>query len=563
MQTLQHSGDPTEEVDLVPARMVNEFIYCPRLAYLEWVQAEFATNAEVAEGRFLHRHVDRNQGVMPSTHELDETIHARSVWLSAPKERLTARMDLVESDGEKVMPVDYKRGTVPDNPERSWLADRIQLCAQGLILRANGYRCEEGVLYYCASRRRIGIPFETSLVEATRAAVQGALSMAASHAIPPPLQGSPKCVRCSLAPICLPDEVNALSPGPQSAPQPVRRLVPTRHDALPLYVQEQGARVGRSGELFEVKDRKTRLADVRILDTSQVCLFGNVQVTTQALQEMCQRGIPLTLFSSGGWFYGIAHGMNHKNVELRIAQFRTAEDPIESTRIASAMIATKIQNCRTLLKRNHANRARSVARQLSRLASEAIQAQSTGELLGLEGCAARVYFSAFAGMLKGQDSALLEFDFEGRNRRPPLDPVNCMLSYVYSLLVKDLTVTLLAVGFDPYLGVYHQPRYGRPSLALDLMEEFRPIVADSVVVNAINTGMVSTDSFEQRGPAVMLKPQARKRLIRAYETRLNTEITHPAFGYRITYRRVFEVQARLLGRAMTREIPNYSGFRTR
>jgi CRISPR-associated protein Cas1 len=157
----------------------------------------------------------------------------------------------------------------------------------------------------------------------------------------------------------------------------------------------------------------------------------------------------------------------------------------------------------------------------------------------------------------------MAFDFDGRNRRPPRDPVNALLSLAYSLLAKDLTIVLQAVGFDPFLGFYHRPRYGRPALALDLMEEFRPLVADSVVLNAVNTGVIQRGDFVGRGGAVSLGHAGRGRFLRVYERRMDELVTHPVFGYRISYRRVLEVQARLLGRFLAGEIPEYPGFQTR
>ena len=149
------------------------------------------------------------------------------------------------------------------------------------------------------------------------------------------------------------------------------------------------------------------------------------------------------------------------------------------------------------------------------------------------------------------------------NRRPPRDPINALLSFSYALLTKDFTVTLARVGLDPLLGFYHQPRFGRAALALDLMEEFRPIVADSVVVTAINNGEIQPDDFAVTPVAAALKPGARKRLILAYERRMDQLVTHPVFGYRISYRRVLEVQARLLGRMLLGEVEEYPAFRTR
>jgi CRISPR-associated protein Cas1 len=560
--------------DTVPARMVNEFTYCPRLAYLEWVQGDFEDNADTAEGRYKHRVVDKDGGALPEAEAWEgERIHARSVWLSAPEEQLTARMDLIEGEGLDVTPVDYKRGAAPDHlAESAWEPDRVQLCAQGLVLRANGYRCEGGVVYYIESKTRVPVVFDEALVARTRELVRGIREMGASGRIPPPLEDSPKCPRCSLVGICLPDETRLLMAAEvvtREDEDRVRRLMPARDDALPMYVQEQGARVSKSGESLEAWLKDKRLGESRLFETSQVALFGSVQISTQALSEAMDRGIPVLFFSMGGWFKGLAHGMAHKNVELRLAQYRAALDPAQSLKFAATWVAAKIRNCRTLLMRNHPDPPSEVIASLNHLARDAGKVDSLASLLGVEALAAKQYFSLFNGMLKGKpdpDRAGVgewSFDFNGRNRRPPRDPVNALLSYGYALLAKELTVTALAVGFDPFLGFYHQPRYGRPSLALDLMEEFRPLIADSVALNVINNGILTPADFIRRGPACMLTPEGRKKYLRTYEARLDTLITHPIFGYRISYRRVLEVQMRLLGRALAGEIPEYPAFVTR
>jgi len=556
--------------------MVNEFAYCPRLAYLEWVQGEFAESVDTVEGRLLHRRVDVPLGALPtvlpqeengSACEQSDAIHARSVLLSDDALGIIARIDLLEGQGDEVTPVDYKHGAVPDIPEGAWEPDRVQLCAQGLILKANGYSCNGGFVYYSSSKTRVRIAFDDCLLAHTKLLIIELRNMASAGLIPAPLADSPKCVGCSLAGICLPDETNLLTSNGDDTPseeERVRRLVPARDDALPLYVQEQGAQVSKKGEVLEVRLKGETVGEARLFETSQVSLFGNVQVTTQALHGMLDDGIPVAFFSTGGWFRGIAHGMWHKNVELRRSQYAAAMDPARSLAFARDFVVAKIENCRTLLMRNHPDLPGEITEKLSGFAKEARIADAMDNLLGIEGMAARVYFSAFSGMLKNcQEDSGLSFDFKGRNRRPPVDPINALLSYAYALLSKDLTVTTLVVGFDPFLGFYHQPRYGRPALALDLMEEFRPIIADSVVLWVVNNGMVSPADFISRGPAVALKPEARRKFIQAYEKRLDNFITHPVFGYRISYRRVLEVQARLLGRVLSGEIPEYPAFMTR
>ena len=193
-----------------------------------------------------------------------------------------------------------------------------------------------------------------------------------------------------------------------------------------------------------------------------------------------------------------------------------------------------------------------------------MRANSLPELLGVEGTAAARYFRAFGAMLHQQTlDDTLGFNFETRNRRPPTDPVNALLSFAYSLLVRSWTVTLTAVGFDAFRGLYHQPRYGRPALALDLMEPFRPLIADSVVVQAINNGEVKLTDFKEAAGSVNLTANGRRRFITTFERRLDHEIVHPLFGYRVSYRRLMEMQARLLGRFLLGELPEYPNFTTR
>jgi len=201
------------------------------------------------------------------------------------------------------------------------------------------------------------------------------------------------------------------------------------------------------------------------------------------------------------------------------------------------------------------------------MAARAESAATLEELLGIEGNGARLYFGAFNGMLKADPDERLpeifQLDFAGRNRRPPRDAVNALLSLAYSVLAKDFTIACYSVGFDPMVGYYHQPRFGRPALALDLMEPFRPLVADSAVLTAINSGMVTPGHFVKAGESVALRLEGRKAFFRAYELRMDTLVTHPLFGYRVSYRRLLEIQARLLSRVMEGEIGEYPVFLTR
>ena len=586
--------------DYLPARMVNEFVYCPRLFFYMWVDGLFRESVDTVEGKAQHQRVDAKASALPLAEEAAERVHARSVTLSSERLKVIATLDLVEAEGLTATPVDYKHGAPKETKDGSlelWPTDRVQLALQAIVLRENGYQCSEVVVFYQKTRQRVRVQVDSVLVAEAEEAVARAWEAAEYGVIPAPLVDSPKCVGCSLNSICLPDETNRLTgmqseeaeqlelffggsgelprkpPVSEGVPkeQPlVRRLVTPRDDLKRLYVNTPGLRVGKSGEVLQVKDKEKTLQEVRMGEVCQVNLMGNVQITTQAVQSLCEAGVPVSYFSGGGYFYGITTGMNTKNVALRRAQFRLADSEWFALELAKRLVAGKIKNQRTMLQRNHVEPSKSAVASMKAAAERSERAKDLGERLGVEGAAARTYFEEFSGMIKlGEvDVELAEtrgftFDFEGRNRRPPKDPVNALLSLAYSVLAKDMTVACYAVGFDPYLGYYHQMRHGRPSLALDLMEPFRPLIADSAVLSAINTRMVTERDFVSAGGAVALTAAGRKGFFRAYELRMDALVTHPLFEYRVSYRRMLEIQARLLARVLEGEISTYPVFVTR
>ena len=578
-----------EGAPFLPARMVNEYVYCPRLAYLEWVQGEWADNADTVAGTYRHRRVDREDRPLPPAEVLAESeqLRTRSVDLSSRRLGLVAKIDMVESDGENVVPVDYKKGKRPHVAAGAYEPERVQLCLQGLLLEENGYHCTEGVLYFAESRERVRVVFDDELRATTRTAIGGLRLVAEGGCIPPPLRDSPKCPRCSLVGICLPDEVNHFRrTGATPRPIAVRR-----EEALPLYVQANTARLAKKGETITITEEDGPTTTARLIDVSQVVLMGNVRMTTPCLHELMRREIPVTWHSYGGWFLGHTVGVGHKNVELREAQYRGSFDAAKSLAVARSLVAAKIRNSRTMMRRNWRgaeDEREQVLKTLRRLAERTRYATDANTLLGFEGEAASVYFRAFAKLFRTPEAGTPEgappgselkhspggtelgatpraqslpaFRFDRRNRRPPTDPVNALLSFAYAMLTRTFTVTLSGIGFDVYRGFYHRPRYGRPALALDLMEPFRPIIADSTVLQAINNGEVRPDDFLHGGAGTALKPPGRKRFIAAFERRLAQETTHPIFGYRLTMRRLIEIQGRLFGRYLTGEIKEYPHY---
>jgi CRISPR-associated protein Cas1 len=618
------------EPQQIPARMLNEFVYCQRLFYYEFVEGVFVESVDTLRGDAIHKRVDSGNGALPAakkkakkptqdepattveapTKESEpqnaepETIHSRSVQMGSERLGVVAKMDLVESKTEKedlftaseVCPVDYKAGAPKEGEEVNelWDTDKMQLGLQALILRDNGYICNEGVIYYRATKQRVRLPITPELESWILQNIAEAKRVITGP-IPAPLIHSPKCVRCSLAPVCLPDETRMLAQSraaidlsvgeamdtPEDskgvAGEPPRRLIAARDDTRALYLNTPGLRIGCKDEVLTVKEKDRVVEEVRMRDLSHVALFGNIQISTQAIQSLCEQEIPVTYFSMGGWFYGITRGHSLKNVFLRMEQFRFARDETVCLSLARQFVHGKIRNHRTLLMRNHLEPPEPTILKLKRASEDALVAASIPELLGIEGAAASQYFQQFNGMVKVEDDDLpglempgksakqlaFNFNFTNRNRRPPTDPVNAMLSLAYSMLAKDCTLAALAVGFDPYIGFYHQPRFGRPALGLDLMEEMRPLVAESTVLSCINNRVVTEKDFVRAGQAVNLTAPGRKRFFQMYEQRMSSLITHPLFDYKVSYRRALELQARLLAKTLTGEIAEYIPLLTR
>lgn len=633
---IQSPAAPPEPMP-IPARMLNEFVYCQRLFYYEFVEGVFVESADTLRGDAIHKRVDIGDGAMPESkakrdarqkagvdsktvcpvgdasasasaapppvaesNTEPETIHSRSVQMGSTRLGVAAKMDLVESRTTaddlfaalEVCPVDYKAGAPKEGEDANelWDTDKMQLGLQALILRDNGYTCNEGVIYYRTTKQRVRLPITSELegwilknIAAARRVTQGP--------IPSPLLDSPKCVRCSLAPVCLPDETRMLAQTEAKADAPVadsdpqnpplqsqapRRLIAARDDSRALYLNTPGYRVGCKDEVLTVKDKDKVVDEIRMRDLSHVALFGNIQISTQAIQSLCEMEIPVTYFSMGGWFYGITRGHGLKNIFQRIEQFRMARDETFCLSLARQFVHGKIRNHRTLLMRNHLESPDVAITKLKRASEDALAAESIEQLLGIEGAAANQYFQQFNGMVKVEDDLpglgmtikntkqrQFNFNFNNRNRRPPTDPINAMLSLAYSILAKDCTLAALAVGFDPYLGFYHQPRFGRPALGLDLMEEFRPLIAESTVLTCVNNRVVTDQDFVKAGDAVNLATAGRKRFFQTYEQRMNSLITHPLFDYKVSYRRALELQARLLAKTLTGEIPEYIPLMTR
>lgn len=573
-------ADTVESPSLIPLAMLNAFAYCPRRFHYEFVQGVMEDNHHVVHGRRTHARVD-DPSLAERPRREGEAIHTRSVWLTSESLGITGKLDLVEEAGGELAPVEYKKGRPPTKdrcPDGYWENDAIQLCAQALLLEeCEARQVARGFLYFAAIRQRVEVPLSEALREKTLAAVAAARAMSEQDEIPPPLVDSPKCPSCSLVTLCMPDETNRLmeygdAPVNDTArfpvpSEPLRSIIPSEYDTEILYVTEQGATVGKSGDQFIVRSRDgVTLAEVPSARLRQICVYGYGQLTTQAIHACMDRGIDVVFLSTAGRLKGRLSPNPSTNGLLRSAVARALQSEAVRLAIAREVISAKISNQRVMVMRNTREDMRGpghdrAVNDLAEASAAARACDSRERLLGVEGQAARIYFERFSGLLR-EDVRIL-FAFESRNRRPPRDPINALLSLAYSCLCKDVISAVATVGMDPYLGALHEARRGQPALALDLMEEFRPIIADSVVLTLTNNRMIGDGGFLCGRQSCNLTDRGRRTFFESYEARKMDECTHPVFGYRTSYVRLIEMQARILARFLTGQIRAYCGFRTR
>ncbi len=344
-----------------------------------------------------------------------------------------------------------------------------------------------------------------------------------------------------------------------------------------LYLTEQHSLVKREGEALRVQipareGREARVARVPLIKVDQVVVFGDITLTAPALHMLLEQRIAVHFLSERGRSYGSLIPDPTKNARLHLAQYAVHDDPARRFPLARSIVGGKLANMRTLLLRYNrkledpaldaaAAQIRRARRSAETLAVPDAPAEGRmhglGPLLGLEGEGSAAYFGVWGALLRGA------WAFPGRVRRPPTDPVNALLSFGYTVLTNQIVSLICLVGLNPYIGMLHQPGYGKPALALDLVEEFRPLVVDSVVIATLNNRMLKEADFTAELGACRLTDPARRLFLEQLEARLAEPIQHPLFGYRVSYRRAIELQVRLLAKALMGEIDAYVPFAVR
>ena len=602
-----------------PCRGVAEHAYCPRLFYYMTVEGVFIPSSDTEQGASVHKRVDRpsaapDEPAKPtkaSEHSAVEKIERseadpdrprpiRSLVLTSERLGITATLDLTEIEGSRAVPIEYRKGKpkhsgistpepIDDMMEEPrliplpepWPTDRVQLGLQVLLLEEAGYTVPEAYLYYAAEKLKLRVAVNGTLRRDALTELDAARRTAAS-ARPLPLVNDPRCPRCSLQPICLPDEINhqrftamsvdgvvpsngsgsVLSRAEELTP---RKLWPPRDDGIHVVLQREGVKVGVRGQSVRVTDKEGQLVrDLPLANLESLALLGSVQVSTQALVVFADQEVPVAFLSAAGRLTAMMDPMGPTSAAVRAAQVRTLDRPDKALELARAITIAKIANQRTLLMRNHADLPSRAASNMQEAFESASKAATIEELRGHEGNAAAIYFAHFAGMFKvGVKEIADRFDSNGRQRRPPPDPINSVLSFAYAMLTNDCVAACRLASLEPTLGALHVTRPGRPALALDLMEPFRPLIADSVAVSAFNRGELTEGHFLQIASGCAMTDYGRKAFFGAYGRRMETEVTHPIFEYRLSYRRMLMLHARLIAAWLLGEVPSLAFLTTR
>jgi CRISP-associated protein Cas1 len=514
--------------------------YCERLFYLEEVEEIRVADASVYAGRALHMELLEEEGMTDS----------RTLEVASEALGLTGKVDALRRRDGQWTPYEHKRGrcaTAPDGKPEAWDSDRIQICAYAMLLEeALGEPIVEGRMRYHGSGVTVRVALTPEAREQVRRAIDRARRLRAQATRPPHCANANLCVRCSLAPVCLPEE-ERLGTDPDWEPV---RLFPARQEGQVLHVMGHKSQVGRAGETLVLREQDGAEQTHPVHGILSVVVHGYSQVTTQAIHLCAANGIPIHwLTGSGRYAAGLAADAGP--VQRRIRQYRALTDDDTCLRLGRSLTQAKVENqLRFVLRatRGQAERPELVVGSV-RVMRDALRsihrATSIDALRGMEGNAARAYFAALPALLA--PGVTEEFMPHGRSRRPPQDRFNALLSFGYSLLYRSVLQAVLAVGLEPALGFFHTPRSAAHPLVLDLMEVFRVAVWDIQLVASINRRQWSAvEDFTTAPSRVWLSDAGRRKAIRLFEARLDEVWRHPVTDYSLSYGRAIELEVRLL-----------------
>lgn len=530
--------------------------YCHRLFYLTEIEGLQAPNAAIYAGRELHASL-----------AVDEDGERTQLELADPAIGLVGKVDAIRRRDGSLLPYEHKRGRArrEENVPEAWPSDRLQVVAYAVLIEsATGETINEGRVRYHAENVTVRVPIDDRARQDLKDAIAIARTLRESTDRPPVTENERLCVKCSLAPVCLPEEVRQAE---EPEHDPIRLFPPDR-DGTSLHVLTAGAKVGRSAEMLIVTppdgEPPSKHASREI---DSLIVHGYAQVTTQALNLCAERGIPVHWLTTSGKHVASLTATAGQ-VQRRVRQYRALSDEANRLRLAKALARGKIEGQHRYLLRG--SRGDDQARDamladlvpLRNALAQIDSAADSDSLRGLEGSAAVGYFRGLAKLIIPSVPESLRYTT--RTRRPPLDRFNALLGFGYGLLHTSVMRAILAAGLEPALGFFHTPRSAAYPLVLDLMELFRVPLWDMVLVGSLNRGQWDPAAdFEATKAKVWLSDSGRKKAIALFEARLDETWKHPVIGYSLSYARTLELEARLLEKEWSGEPGLFARMRLR
>jgi CRISPR-associated protein Cas1 len=552
----EHSVPGVEHAPSLRIMSLHALAYCPRLFYLEEVEQIRVANAAVFAGRELHAAL-----------EADEDGVRTRLDLADPDIGLVGKVDAIRRRDGSLLPYEHKRGRCrrDGSAAAAWPSDRLQVIAYAVLIESTtGATIPEGRIRYHADNVTVRVPIDDQARADLAEAIATARGLRESTDRPPVAANERLCIRCSLAPVCLPEEV-------RQADDPDRdplRLYPPDRDGTTLHIMTPGTGVGRGGDSLIVKPPDGQTASKHpIREIDSLLLHGYTQVTTQALNLCVDRGVPVHWLTTTGRHVASLTATTGQ-VQRRVRQYRALSDEAVCLRLAKALVRAKVEGQhRYLLRasRGDVDVREAMAPDLAPIRSALAfldAAPDRERLRGLEGSAAVGYFRGLTRLLSPAVPESLRYTT--RSRRPPLDRFNALLGFGYGLLHTAVMRAVLAAGLEPALGFFHTPRSAAHPLVLDLMELFRVPLWDLVLVGSLNRGQWDPDAdFVATKAKVWLSDGGRRKAVGLFEARLDETWKHPVVGYSLSYARNLELEARLLEKEWSGETGLFARLRLR
>ncbi|WP_044059187.1 CRISPR-associated endonuclease Cas4/Cas1 [Bifidobacterium animalis] len=527
--------------DTLPISLICDFIFCPRRAWLE-IQGEKIESLQMERGFHDHRAVDDANGGRGDT-------DYRAVNVNHQGWGLSGRLDAVRlNEDNGVIIREYKATPVRRSMDVTH-AMRIQLALQAACMEDMGYRVDGTEIFFTSHHRIVPVELRKSDYEEAYGSVQEVRKLIECETAPLPFEDDPRCMRCSHAGICLPEE--------RAHNIPEHRIMVKVPNHAVTHLATPGARAYLKSGRMHVSKNGDEITSVPLDSIQALQIHGNVDVSSGLMRELMWRNIPILWCSGTGRLMGWSVSSYGPNGETRVAQHVASHEG--RLDLAREFISAKIHNQIVLLRRSDKNN--NVLFDMKHIEKSVVNANRIQDILSLEGQAAALYFSQFHHLISVNKRN--EWPWLERMRHPAPDPLNALLDYTYSLLLSDCIRAIVSCGLDAHAGFLHSSKRNKPALALDLMEEFRAPIADSVVQTVVNNGEIKRNGFANVMGSVRLRDETRKTLIGAYERRMATELKHPVYAYRASWRRIVEIQARMVLGRLEGSLERYRGIRVR